>query len=134
MKLKVHLLFAGRAEEAFFFYKNTFGGEIVFSLRYKEDKDEVVEECDKEKISHIILKTSHFDIAGQDVISGRKLIMGNNNQLVVEFTTLVECKRIFDIFARKGNVTIPFDKTFFSEGFGEVTDEFGIPWIFLVSE
>lgn len=134
MRLKVHLLFEGRAEEAFTFYKSIFGGDIIFTLRYKDDKDETVEDCDKEKISHIILKTPYFEIAGQDAINGRKVVVGNNNQLVVEFSTLAECQHIFDTFAKKGSVTLPFTKTFFSEGFGEVIDEYGIPWIFLVSE
>ena len=34
-----------------------------------------------------------------------------------------------DALAEGGNAPMPFQKTFFAEGFGMVTDRFGTPWM-----
>jgi PhnB protein len=38
-------------------------------------------------------------------------------------------ERIFNALAENGSVTMPFQKTFWSPGFGMCVDRFGIPWI-----
>jgi PhnB protein len=44
-----------------------------------------------------------------------------------------EGQRIFNELAQGGQVTMPFEKTFWAPGFGMVTDRFGIPWMVNVS-
>jgi PhnB protein len=38
-------------------------------------------------------------------------------------------ERIFNALAENGKVAMPFQKTFWSPGFGMAVDRFGIPWI-----
>jgi PhnB protein len=40
-----------------------------------------------------------------------------------------EGERIFNGLADGGKVTMPFQKTFWSPGFGMCVDRFGIPWM-----
>ena len=40
-----------------------------------------------------------------------------------------EGRRVFNAFAEGGKVVMPYDKTFWSPGFGMVTDRFGTPWM-----
>jgi len=40
-----------------------------------------------------------------------------------------EAQRIFNALAENGKVTMPFEKTFWSPGFGMCSDQFGIPWM-----
>jgi len=40
-----------------------------------------------------------------------------------------ESERIFNTLAEGGKITMPFDKTFWSAGFGMCVDQFGIPWM-----
>jgi len=40
-----------------------------------------------------------------------------------------EGARIFNALAENGNVTMPFQQTFWSPGFGMCVDQFGIPWM-----
>jgi len=47
----------------------------------------------------------------------------------IELPTADQARRVFDALAKSGSVTMPFDKTFWSEGFGMTTDRFGIPWM-----
>jgi PhnB protein len=38
-------------------------------------------------------------------------------------------KRVFEALAVGGQVQMPFAKTFWAEGFGMLTDKFGVPWM-----
>lgn len=134
MKLKVHLVFPGTCEEALIFYCKTLNGEIAFIFRKKEDKTMKIAEPDKEKISHMVVKTPHFDLAGEDADFGVEVKVGNNNKLVLVFYDLNECKRVFDMFAKNGTVTMPLEKTFFCDAMGEVTDNYGISWIIMMTD
>ena len=40
-----------------------------------------------------------------------------------------EGQRVFDALATGGIITMPFAATFWSAGFGMVTDRFAIPWM-----
>ncbi len=40
-----------------------------------------------------------------------------------------EGERIFKALAENGTVTMAFEKTFWSPGFGMCVDQFGIPWM-----
>lgn len=134
MKLKVHLVFAGTCEEALNFYKETLKGETNFLFRKKEDESVEVADADKEKISHMVINTKHFELAGEDANKDSGLIIGNNNKLVLSFHNLQECKRVFTAFANNGTVTMPLQKVFFTEAMGEVTDNYGISWIIMMSD
>jgi PhnB protein len=48
--------------------------------------------------------------------------------------TVGEGKRLFDAFADGGKVAMPFAQTFWSAGFGMVTDRFGTPWMVNVNQ
>ena len=43
--------------------------------------------------------------------------------------TVAEARRTFDALAEGGKVTMPFEKTFWAEGFGMLVDRFGTPWM-----
>lgn len=40
-----------------------------------------------------------------------------------------EGQRVFDALSEGGTVAMAFGETFFSPGFGSLTDRFGIPWM-----
>lgn len=134
MNLKVHLFFPGTCEEALSFYKETLDGEINFLFRKKEDKTTEVADIDKEKISYMVVKTPHFDLAGEDANHDQEVIVGNNNKLVLLFQKAEEGRLIFDKFTQNGTIITPFEKTFFSDGFGEIVDKYGITWLIMVAE
>ncbi|WP_353124047.1 VOC family protein [Dysgonomonas capnocytophagoides] len=134
MKLKIHLVFPGTCKEALTFYSTTLNGKIDFVFHKKDEKGAIVADADKDRISHMVIKTPHFELAGEDANSDQEVIAGNNNKLVLVFQEVSECKRVFDIFAQNGTVTMPFEKTFFCDGIGEITDKYGIPWLIMVTD
>ena len=40
-----------------------------------------------------------------------------------------ECDRLFAALAEGGSITMPIQKTFWTERFGMLVDRFGIPWM-----
>lgn len=134
MELKVHLVFDGTCEEALNFYSKTLNGKVDFIFRKKEDKTADVAEADREKVSYMIIKTPHFELAGEDADTGSTVIAGNNNKLVLVFRDMNECRRVFDAFSQGANVAMPLQPTFFCEGLGELTDRYGISWLIMMSD
>lgn len=134
MKLKVHLVFPGTCEEALNFYKDTLNGELNFLFRKKEDATMEIADVDKDKISHMVIHTTHFELAGEDANHNETVTVGNNNKLVLVFQGIEECRLVFDKFAQNGTVNVPLEKTFFCDGLGEVTDKYGITWLIMVTD
>jgi PhnB protein len=54
--------------------------------------------------------------------------------LSLDFKTLAEAKKAFDALADRGQVTQPLIDTFFAEGFGMLSDKFGVGWMFLAGQ
>ena len=47
----------------------------------------------------------------------------------LQFKDAVEAERIFKALSAGGEIRMPFGETFWSPGFGMLTDRFGIPWM-----
>lgn len=134
MKLKVHLVFDGCCEDAMNFYKEILNGELAFLFRKKDNKGLAILDDEREEISHMVIKMPNFDLTGEDVSRESNLKIGNNTKLILSFNNLTECKKIFGLISNDGDITSPLQKTFYSEGIGELTDKYGISWIIMVAD
>ncbi len=134
MKLKVHLIFPGTCEEALNFYSQTLNGKVSFLFRKEQDPDQQFAPEDQHKISHMIVELPNFELAGEDANHDEKVVVGNNNKLVLVFENLDECRRVFDAFSEDAVITMPFQKTFFCDGLGELTDKYGISWLIMMTD
>jgi len=52
--------------------------------------------------------------------------------LSLTVTTEAEAQRLFAALSEGGKVQMPLAKTFFSAGFGMLSDKFGVPWMVCV--
>ena len=129
MQLNPYLIFNGQCEAAFKFYEKILGGKITFSLTWGEmpGADQFPAETHK-LIMHATLSVGDQMLMGADSPPGRyEKPTGMNVSL--HFKDTAEGERIFNALAENGNVTMPFEKTFWSPGFGMCVDRFGIPWM-----
>ena len=133
MELNVHLVFNGDCEAAFDTYKELFNGEIVFLFRKGEDPTTQVDEAEKDKISHIVMNTEHFNIQGEDADMGIPVNTGSS-KLVLVFKDLEKLQNIFKVLSEDGEIVTPLEKSFFSESIGEVIDKFGIRWLIMMTD
>jgi PhnB protein len=129
MQLNPYLNFNGQCEEAFKFYEQVLGGKVTFSMTWGEmpGADQFPAEAHK-LIMHSTLTIDDHVLMGADSPPGQyKAPTGLNVSIHVK--EVAEGQRLFNALAENGNVTMPFQETFWSPGFGMCVDRFGIPWM-----
>ena len=129
MKTAPHLHFQGTCAEAFRFYAEVFGGEIVFAMTYGESPaGEQTPKDFRDKIIHSRLDFGGQFLLGCDAPKERfQAPQGFNVMAAIEEPQ--EAARAFKALSEGGTITMPFAETFWAKGFGMCTDRFGIPWM-----
>ena len=130
MQLNPYLLFNGQCEEAFKFYEKCLGGTIESLWTFGNSP--MAEKMPVEwrgKVMHAALKLGDgMILMGSDPPPGDYQVpQGFSVSLSVKDPA--ETERIFNELAQDGKVTMPVQKTFWSERFGMLIDKFGIPWM-----
>lgn len=128
MKLNPHLDFGGDCAAAFAFYQSCLGGRIETMLTYGGSP--IAGNVPEEKhslIMHARLQVGDALITGADTLDAPQRPQGF--RVALNFEDTGEARRIFDALSDGGEVRMPFSETFFSDGFGLVTDRFGTPWM-----
>jgi PhnB protein len=128
MKLSPHLNFNGDCAAAFAFYAQCLGGTITFTQTYGESPVEDQVPADwRGKVMHTTLAIGDDALMGCDAPPTR---YEKPQGIVVSVSVSpTEAERIFKALAENGKVTMPFQKTFWSSGFGMAVDRFNIPWM-----
>lgn len=135
--------FDGNCAEAMAFYAELFGGQIVFQSTFGEmppgEGMPPLPESAKNRLMHAQLQVGAQSLMASDTLPA---IPGQDPEVCgggyrkpqgmwvsIGLDSEAEGKRVFDGLAEGGEVTMPFTKTFWSAGFGMVTDRFGTPWM-----
>jgi len=129
MQLNPYLNFNGQCEAAFKFYEQILGGKIRGMMTWGEmpGADQFPAEAHK-LIMHATLTVGDEVLMGADSPPGRyQQPKGMNVSLHLK--DIAEGERIFNALAENGSVTMAFQPTFWSPGFGMCVDRFGIPWM-----
>ena len=122
-------MFNGNCEAAFEFYVRCLGGKISSINRWAGSPAEKQAPPDwGNKILHASLE---FD--GQVLMGSEPPPQMYQSPVGVSISLQLkdgaEAERIFNAPAEKGAVRMPFQKTFFSKGFGMLVDQFQVPWM-----
>lgn len=130
-----YLNFNGQAEEAFEFYKKTFGGEFRMVMKMKDAPGlaDQLPDDEKERIMHISLpigKNGSVLMASDICPSmGQTLQMGNNNYISLHPESRDEADRIFAGLSEGGFIEMPMEDQFWGDYFGSFKDKFGVCWM-----
>ena len=129
MLLNAYLSFDGRCEEAFKFYEKALGGKILAMVPAEGSPVEKHFGADwKKKIIHARLSLGDKILMGSDTPPDRYQAP-KGFSVTLGLDTRAEAERAFKALSQKGTVQMPFEETFFAEGFGVLTDQFGTPWM-----
>jgi PhnB protein len=133
MDLTPYLNFNGTCAAAFKFYAQVLDGEIEFLQTHGDSpmKDHVPVDW-QDKVIHVCLNVKGKRLMGSDAPADH-FAPAQGMYINLQVTT-TEARRLFDALAEGGRVTMPLAKTFWSAGFGMVTDRFGTPWMVNVTE
>jgi PhnB protein len=129
MELSPYLNFNGRCAEAFKFYEKVLGGKIVMMQTHGESpmKDQTPPDW-RDKILHVRLVVGNWALMGSDA-PPEHYAAPQGIHVSISLASPADGERIFKSLADNGKVTMPYQKTFWSPGFGMSVDRFGIPWI-----
>jgi PhnB protein len=127
MALTAHLSYSGECREAFIFYAELFGGELML-LAYGDTPmamEVPPDWSDKNRARDPLL--DGCELAGSDVQS----VYYQRPQgfsVLVDIEGVEKARRLFSALAEGGSVEVPMQETFWSPSFGVLTDRFSIPW------
>lgn len=130
-QINPYLNFNGNTEEAFNFYKSTFGGEFTALMRFGDTPGcENMPEVEKNGIMHIALPIGGNVIMGTDVPkSMEQVTFGTNSSICVSVDSRAEADRVFNGLTPGGQVTMPMEDMFWGDYFGSFIDKFGVLWM-----
>ncbi|MBP9233838.1 MAG: VOC family protein [Hyphomonadaceae bacterium] len=133
MKIVTSLSFRGQCREAFEFYAKVFGGEITAAMPYGDGPPGMpMEPRHKDWLMHCWLDVGDQAIMGADMDAAWAPNIDkpkNGFDVTVHTKDAAEAKRWFDALSEGGKVGMPYGETFWSPGYGSLTDRFGIPWM-----
>ena len=129
MQVTPYLFFNGNCAEAMENYADILGGEVVANMPASDMPPEFpVAEDRKDWVMHSELKLGDTKIYASDNIMGDNVTMSGCS-VMLSLPTSGEAQSAFNRLADGGAVEMPFAPTFFSAGFGTLTDRFGIKWM-----
>jgi PhnB protein len=128
--LEAYLTFDGNCAEAMRFYEKTLGGKLEALMTHAESPMGAQASPENAgRIMHSRLVLDQGALMAADSMAGQPAGGKSGFALALTYRTVEEAKRVFDALAEGGTVGIPFQKTFWTEGFGDLRDRFGTPWM-----
>ena len=128
--LSPYLYFNGTCADAMRFYERILGGKLELLTHAQALPPDQVPPDSAERIMHSRLALPDGGvIMASDTRAGDPDPGFHGCSISLIYPAADEGRRIFDALSEGGKVTMPFDKTFWSEGFGMCNDKFGVPWM-----
>jgi PhnB protein len=134
MEVTAYLNFPGTCAEAFQFYERALGGKILMLQRFSETPMGADMPADwKDKVIHVRMAVAGGFLMGSDA-PPQHFKPAQGFSVTVATDTKADGERVFNALAEGGTVTMPFQSTFWSAGFGALVDRFGTPWMVNVNQ
>lgn len=129
MDIKPYLFFNGSARDAATMYAKVFGVDVpeMMTMQGAPAGMDIPEER-RNWVMHCEMKIGNAGIYLSDDFMANSPTM-DGSSVMINLPTAVEGKRIFDALSDGGEVRMKWEPTFWSAGFGTLTDKFGIRWM-----
>ena len=128
-QINAYLNFNGRCREAMTFYHECLGGDLTLQ---KVAESPMAAQMPSEmgaSILHSSLTRDGIVLMGSDMM-GHNLVNGNVVSLCLNCSSDEEINEFFTKLSTGGNVKMPLHQTFWGATYGELTDKFGMNWMF----
>ena len=129
-QLDAYVFFDGNCAEAMRFYESVLGGKLEMMVTHGQSP--MADQAPPgmaDRIMHAAIHVGDRMLMASDTMVGEPYAGMKNFAVSLMYPGVAEAQRTFDALAEGGNVTMPFQRTFWAEGFGMVTDRFGTPWM-----
>lgn len=133
MKIVTSLSFQGECRQAFDFYAQVLGGKVTAAYPFGDGPPDMpIDAKYKDWLMHCWLEVGDQALMGADIPPefGPNIDKPKNGFDVTYHTEVAaEAKRVYDALVEGGTAQMPFGETFWSPGYGNLIDKFGIPWM-----
>ncbi len=130
MQINPYLVFPGTCREAFTFYAEVLGGEIVAMSTHGEipsEEDRHGPEMD-DMVMHAQLAAAGQTLMGSDAPPSMYQTP-QGTMVTVTLETPAEADRIYDALAEGAQIYMEMQETFWAQRFAMLADRFGTPWM-----
>lgn len=135
MKITAYLAIDENCEEALGFYAEIFGGTVANIMRYKDmPGDDQMPGAGPDDIMHAEINFGDQSLYVSQMGAGTAEGKSPPVSLHTSWPDYAKAEAVFNALSAGGNVMMPFGKTFWSEGFGVLTDKYGIQWMTDIAE
>jgi PhnB protein len=131
-QLNPYLNFNGNCREAMTFYADCLGGELLLQPVKESAMAATVQPEQLEQILHSTLTTQNFTLMASDMV-GENLQQGNGIALCLNGNKSDNVEVIFQKMSAGSIKIVPLSQTFWGAIYGEITDRFGIMWLFNIA-
>jgi PhnB protein len=131
MEIQPYVFFDGRCEEALNFYTDKLGAEVLFKMQYKDAPPDAGHKLDPKfdnQVMHASVKVGSTILMASDNCMSES-VTHEGFSLSLTANDLAHGEKLFNALAEGGTVNMPWQATFWTEGFGMLTDKFGIGWM-----
>lgn len=125
-----YLCFNGNCREAMNFYQECLGGELFLQPIGTSPMSDMLPIQMKHSILHATLTNGNVIIMGSDMVGKDGVIRGNAMSMMLNCSSEIEIREIYDKLASGGKATHLLEDTFWGALFGGLTDKFGNRWLF----
>ncbi|KAF0814659.1 hypothetical protein IGB42_00714 [Andreprevotia sp. IGB-42] len=132
MRVQSYLFFNGRCDEALAFYASAIGATTTFITRFGDAPEGSSNTAPDwaDKVMHANFEVGNTQLMASD---GQCALEGDASMracsLSIEADSQADAERMFNALVDGGTVTMPFQSTFWSSGFGMLVDRFGVKWM-----
>jgi PhnB protein len=128
-KLDTYLFFDGTCAEAMRFYEKVLGGKLEAMMKVGQAPIDGEKARDPDKIIHAHLLLDGRAILASDWLAPTPFPGNHGFSVSLSCKTVEQVHRVWDALGQGGTITMPLEKTFWTEAFGMLVDRFGIPWM-----
>jgi PhnB protein len=129
MRLNVYLRFGGNAGEAMEFYKDCLEANLTLMKVKDSPMAAQMPPQSQNHVMHALLEKTDMLIMASDTMERMEVVRGNTNSLCINGDNLDEMKKYYSKLSQGAQIITPLKEEFFGM-YGEITDKFGINWMF----
>ncbi|GAB2887053.1 VOC family protein [Paraburkholderia jirisanensis] len=132
MLVQPYLFFNGRCEEALRFYSDKVGAQVLLQMRFKDappNPERPITPGTEEKIMHTTLRIGSTELMASDGNCDTSAGPHSGYALSLTADDAASGEKLFNALSDGGQITLPWQQTFWSKGFGMLIDRFGVMWM-----
>ena len=128
-RLDIYVNYPGHCEEAFRFYEQHLGGNIISVMKHDEvPPNPNIPENWKNAVLHARMEIGNTLVMAADIPGAEPM---RSAYLTLRFDIIAEAERVYNVLSDGGDIFMKMEETFYAYRFAMLRDRFGTSWMLL---